>query len=142
MRFSLKQQWLIFIAVNASALLLLFVAFPIYYKYIRPLPMNKCNMLEILHLYCPGCGGTRAFRALCELDIIASFKYNATVPLGAVAFIIYEVVMIKHLIQRTEREFFFRPWMIYSFLIFWLVLFVVRNALLLFGIDVLGNILI
>ena len=136
-----KQQWIIFVAVNGFLLFVL-LFFPIYWKHIMELPFNKCSMLEYLHIYCPACGGTRAFRAILELDILSALKYNPIVPLGAVLFIAYEIGMIKHLILKTHREMFIKPWMIYAVLIFWAAYFIARNILLFYGIDLVGNIIV
>ncbi|MBE6780925.1 MAG: DUF2752 domain-containing protein [Ruminococcaceae bacterium] len=136
-----KQQWIVFAVINGSLLLVLLI-FPFYWKYIMNLPFNKCGLVEYLHLYCPACGGTRAFSSLLKLDILSSFKYNPIVPIGAGMFIAYEVDMIKHLILKTERELIAHPWVIYAALIIWGVYFVLRNVLLFCGIDLVGDIII
>ncbi len=136
-----KQQWVVFAAVN-GVLLFVLLFFPFYWKHLMGQPFNKCNMLEYLHLYCPACGGTRAFRAMLELDVLSALKYNPVVPIGFVGFILYEFGMIKYLIKKADRELFVRPWMIYTFLIFWGVYFIVRNVLLFYGIDLIGDIII
>ncbi len=136
-----KQQWIVFAVINGSLLLVLLI-FPFYWKYIMNLPFNKCGLVEYLHLYCPACGGTRAFSSLLKLDILSSFKYNPIVPIGAAMFIAYEVDMIKHLVLKTERELIAHPWVIYAALIIWGVYFVLRNVLLFCGIDLVGDIII
>lgn len=40
---------------------------------------NHCSFREATGLYCPGCGGTRAFLALLEGDIVKSFIYHPAV---------------------------------------------------------------
>lgn len=135
-----KQQWLIFGIINGVLLFVLLV-FPFYWDYIMELPFNKCSMLEYLHLYCPACGGTRAFHAMLRLDILSALKYNPIVPLGVALFIIYEIGMLKYLILKKERHIFVKPWMIYAILIFWAVYFIIRNILLFYGIDLVGNII-
>ncbi|MBO5322394.1 MAG: DUF2752 domain-containing protein [Clostridia bacterium] len=136
-----KQQWIVFAVINGSLLLVLLI-FPFYWKYIMNLPFNKCGLVEYLHLYCPACGGTRAFGSLLKLDILSAFKYNPIVPIGAGMFIAYEVDMIKHLVLKTERELIAHPWVIYAALIIWGVYFVLRNVLLFCGIDLVGDIII
>lgn len=37
---------------------------------------NSCYMFEHFHIYCPGCGGTRAITALLNLDIITASRNN------------------------------------------------------------------
>lgn len=136
-----KQQWAVFAAIN-GILLFVLLFFPFYWKYIMVLPFNKCTMLENLRLYCPACGGTRAFHAIMDLDILSAFVYNPIVPLGAIGFIAYEIGMVKYLILKRDRELFVKPWVIYAVLIFWGVYFIVRNVLLFYGIDLVGDIIV
>ena len=140
MTFSRKEQWIIFLTVNAI-LLLAVGLFPIYDEYIRLLPTNRCNLVALAHLYCPACGGTRAFKALCELDILRSFVYNPIVPVGAIIGIIYEAVMIKYLIRGGERPLLIKTWMVLTLLGAWLAYCILRNVLLFYGIDLLGDII-
>jgi len=36
----------------------------------------RCSLNEKLGLYCPGCGGTRAWRALIDGNFVDAFLYN------------------------------------------------------------------
>ncbi len=141
MFFSRKEQWLIFCSVNGlliSAVLL----YPLYDKYLAGTPFNRCALLDVFHLYCPACGGTRAFAALINFDIAASLKYNPMVFISACIFIIYEIAMIKHLIKGGDREIFIKPWMVFVFIGVWFAYSIARDVLLFYGIDLLGNVLI
>lgn len=44
-------------------------------------PMPKCAFRAWTGLYCPGCGGTRAARALLSGDLIGALRQNALLPL-------------------------------------------------------------
>ena len=140
MKFSRKEQWLMFSMTNGLAILAI-VLFPLYLKYCHMLPVSSCIMLEVLHIYCPACGVTRAIYSLLHFDILNSIKYNPIVVIGAILFIIYQIAVIKHLIKGKERECFLKPWMAYVFLAFWMIYAIVRNVLLVYGIDILGNVL-
>ncbi len=139
MYFNKKQQWLIFIGINALVLFIL-IFFPFYRAHLAGTPLMACKFYKYTKLYCTGCGGTRAFNALVNFRIIDSFKYNPIVPIGAVAFIIYEVTMIVYLIKGTKRPFFVKPWMVWAFLTFWFTYAIIRDILLICGIDMLANI--
>lgn len=39
----------------------------------------ECRILKYLHIICPGCGMTRAARALVQLDFSAAFSYHPMV---------------------------------------------------------------
>ena len=45
----------------------------------------SCRIHRITGLYCPGCGGTRAFDALMHGHLIRSFCYHPGVCCGAIA---------------------------------------------------------
>jgi len=51
--------------------------------------------------YCPGCGGTRAVKALLRGDVISSFFYHPVVLYGAV---LYSWYMISHTIQYLSKN--------------------------------------
>ena len=36
----------------------------------------ECLFKKIFHISCPGCGLTRSFRSILNLDFINAFKYN------------------------------------------------------------------
>lgn len=136
---SVKKQWIIFLSVNLGILLLLGL-FPLYEKYITPLPSNQCGSVVLFHLYCPGCGGTRAFKSLLSFDILSSLVFNPIVLILALGFLAYEIYMAVFLIKRTSRKIFFNEKIFWAFIIFWAVYFVVRNILLVLGIDIIGDI--
>ncbi|MBQ6824258.1 MAG: DUF2752 domain-containing protein [Clostridia bacterium] len=139
--FSKKEQWRIFIIVNA-AFLLLVLLFPLYKRITEIIPLGECIYLNNAHLYCFGCGGTRALNALLHLDILGAFKYNPIVPMGAMAMVLYEIAMIRGLVRGKPRDTFIKVWMVIVFLGIWFIYVVVRNVLLFYGIDLLGDILI
>lgn len=130
----------LFIAVNGG-IFLLSIVYAILFK-LHP-ELFACRFKEIFHLYCFGCGGSRAVNRLLSFDIVGSFV--AFPPLyfaiGAIAEL--DIRMLAAIIK-DDREILtrYRPT---AFIIFAAVLvihFVLRNALLLgFGIDPLGDII-
>lgn len=91
-------------------------------------------------LYCPTCGLTRASHALLALDIRAALRYNPLIfPLLAVI-AYYEWYAALAAVRRREPLLGGASrWPMTLLLIAFGVFFLVRNALLLFGIDPLGD---
>ena len=114
----------------------------IYLWITEKVPQEQCSFITIFKTYCPGCGGTRAVRALLHFDIIGSFKYHPIVPIAAFSALAYEIASIRCLIKGEPRRSLIRPWMIYTFFGIWLGYSALRMILLYFGIDLLGNVLV
>ena len=136
MYFSKKQQWYVFFIVN-SLLLFALLAFPFYSKYLAATVLTSCKFHITTGLYCMGCGATRSFYALTHFRIVDAFQYNPAIPIGAFLFILYEIAMIVYLIRGKERPLLVKPWMVWTFFGVWLAYTIVRNILLLNGIDIL-----
>lgn len=134
-----KKQWAVFLLVNLGLLLLLLI-FPLYEKLIMPLSFNQCASVPLFHLYCPGCGGTRAFQSLISFDLLSAFRYNPIVPIGAVWFICYEIYMVVCLIKVPSRKIFFSRPLFIAVMVLWCLYFIIRNVLLFFGVDIIGDI--
>ena len=106
-------------------------------KIIRDL-LQHCFLKESLHIYCPGCGGTRAVFALLHLHFLQSLIYN---PLP-IFFLLYGLVFLLCLLfpKKKKKAFLFHLWLGMTLVFAGYVL--LRDILLLcFGIDLLGDIL-
>ena len=44
---------------------------------------EECQLLRIFGIYCPGCGGTRAFRYLLQGKILTSIYWHPAICYGA-----------------------------------------------------------
>lgn len=80
-------------AVLAAAVL-------VYVRWFSHIPLPTCWIYEELHLYCPGCGCTRAFEALLRGDILRSLRYNAAVCYFAAGVTVY---LLTQKVQRLSR---------------------------------------
>lgn len=103
---------------------------------------KECLFPTVLHLYCPGCGGTRAVRYLMKGDVIRSFLAHPIVLYALLLYIqslivsIYTVFIKKDNVLRT----YVYIWQIWLALGIVLSVFIVRNACMVFGrIDFLGD---
>ena len=79
-------------AVIAAAVL-------VYLRWFSHVPIAMCWIFEELHLYCPGCGCTRALTALLQGDILRSLRYNPGVAYFAAAVTVY---LVTQTVQRLS----------------------------------------
>ncbi len=135
MFFTRKQQGYIFFTVNGLFLLTL-LAFPFYRDYLAATTLTSCKFHIVTGLYCMGCGATRAFNALIHFKLLKALQYNPSIPIGAFLFIIYEITIIFYLIKRKPRPVLIKSWMIWTFFGLWLAYTIVRNILLVNGVDI------
>jgi hypothetical protein len=100
----------------------------------------ECPIQHYFHIYCPGCGGTRAAEALFRLHPVQSLYDNPAVVLLITAAVCIRAVNFLEAGGSEHKWYKIRIGINVSFLILWFVFFAVRNILLLyFGIDMLGD---
>ena len=99
--------------------------------------IGDCIFLTVFHLYCPGCGGTRAIRCLLQGHLLQSFWYHPLVLYGAVMYLIF---MGSHTLEFLTKGRIhglrFRAWYLWTALGILVVNLIVKNVLFLgFGIS-------
>ena len=80
--------------------LLLVPLFYIFEKFLTSGGIN-CAVFALLHVYCPGCGGTRSFNHLVHLRIFKSFLCN---PFVTYTYIDYLVFMVNTILVKTTKK--------------------------------------
>ena len=115
------------------------IGFVLLSKYVTDKEGYECSFYSLIHLYCPACGGTRALYALARLDIIASIRYNVTVPCGGFVYAYYNVRGFIAAIKNNTEYFAKQKYTLCIVLAVVLVLnFIIKNTLLLvWGIDIM-----
>lgn len=132
------------IYISATVLILLGMAGCIMMKIFSihitwPYP---CFLKEVVHLYCPGCGGTRAFYALLRFDLPDAVLSNPLVPYMAGIFLYYYIGTTLAVLCKGRR-IFFRPgkWMYLIGILLLVYTAVIRNVMAVFwGIDYLNEV--
>lgn len=115
-----------------------FALYGVIAVYLLPPDYYHCFMHDILHLYCPLCGGTRAFLACLRFDFGLAFTLNPAVMLAAFFFLAFDLRALILILRRRKGALlpsFFLP-----LAVIWFTAYtVLRNALLLFGVDPIGD---
>lgn len=135
----LKRDFLI---VNASAGVALFMmAVFVLLQQMGILPSMPCLFHEIMHMYCPGCGGTRAGMELLRGHILRSLWCNPSLLIGLILVVSYEAGVIITLIKKNGKRYYIaKGWPAYGYVIFVFLFAIFRNVLLLgFQIDMLHD---
>ena len=100
------------------------------------LPYCLCH--DLLHLYCPFCGCTRAGIALLRLDFEESIAANPFVIIFCLAFVAYNCISLVR-IWRGKEPLAIKRWAV-CFGVLLVLYMLVRNILMIFfGIDSLGE---
>lgn len=104
--------------------------------------LTPCILLEVFHIYCPGCGGTRAITALLNLDIITAIRCNPFIVYSAFFFLLYYgKTLLNKMTKGRIKPAKFRFSIMYIGVTIFLVFGIARNVLAIgYGIDYLGNI--
>ena len=109
------------------------LAFPLAMAWVETRVLNGptiCMFRLLTHLDCPGCGLTRAFRAMGRLDVLSAFRYNPLGPAVFFAAVGLWVYMLAWMITRgrirlpawwTTRQNSIITWAFYLFLFVGLV---------------------
>ncbi len=132
--------------IAGSIILVIGIIYFILYKIIgfsvnfSPAP---CAFAHITHLYCPGCGGTRAVKALMDFHWIKSALYNPIVIYGVLMCGYYYIGETITLLKGNKKKYTpFKDWTLWMVLVVILGNFVIRNLLLVFAhVDYIGDLL-
>ena len=103
-------------------------------------PVVTCPLHDLLRLYCPFCGGTRAILSLLRLDLPTAFRSN---PAVLISFPVILFFYVRALIDFIRGEIFSfripRGWL-FALIGLFAAFFLLRNVLLVgFGIDPAGD---
>ena len=107
-----------------------------------PSVFARCPYYTVAHVYCPGCGGSRAFSALLRGEIFRSLICNPAVLAGALLILYYEVRSLLVIVTGNYGRYFGRVKhrLLIGYAIAILTYTALRNILLIcFQIDLMGD---
>lgn len=103
-------------------------------------PVLTCPLHDILHVYCPVCGGSRAVFAILRFDFPTAFRLNPPVLLSFPVLLFYYVKALIAFIRGGPFSYRVPCGWTIALLSLFVVFFVVRNVLLIgFGFDPAGD---
>ena len=132
----------LFFSFNAAILLVCLLYLFVMKIYDTHASEPFCSFQNAFHLYCPGCGGSRALRYLLTLRLPSAFVAYPPIFVGVGIIIYAEILLILGI--KKEDPYYINNFKIQSLTLFPLaaiLFFFIRNALLFAGIDFLGDIL-
>lgn len=135
-----------YILLIIHSAILIFMLLSALYINLYELPLENysihCYFKDSLRLYCPGCGGTRAFLSFFKFNLIDSFMSNPLVIYFFLLFIHFYLKNIYHLLTGKYHAKLFTPFLAHCVVIMFLVVFIGRNLLLTaFHYDYLGDLI-
>lgn len=124
--FFFKAGWIL-----TGLVLAVSIAFHFWHTPLEANP-SGCMFFRVLHLYCPGCGGTRSVMALLNGRPLKSLYYHPVVLYTVILFVLY---MLTNTIERLSKEkwkigMHYHNWFAYVALIIIVVNCIFRNIML------------
>lgn len=115
-----------------------FAAWAIAMRRLFPEGYYDCFLNDVLHLYCPLCGGTRAFLSLLRLDLAAALRYNPGVLLAVLPALALEIRALWLLFAKKEGQLYPR-YARRATAVYLVAYALLRNTALFFGADLLRD---
>lgn len=122
--------WMAGLLLGMFALLVLSIA------YFTPFSLESltfdCWVHKSSGIYCPGCGGTRAFFAILRGDFVRSFFYHPVVPYMGVLYAVFMLRGALHFLSKGRYSFMrFRLGYVYVGIGITILQFLIKNIFLL-----------
>lgn len=124
------DDYIYYSLIIASIILILLVI--IYNAFFSDIPIFSCYIYDNFHIYCPGCGSTRAFISLLNFDIIKSFYYNSAVLYSVIILFLYLFTQTNDRLFKHKKYLMpYSNFYLYTGICILLFNCIIRNVLLL-----------
>lgn len=124
--------------VDMALLALGFFLYALLVRTISPDGLPHCILHDVLHLYCPFCGGTRTFLALLRFDLVTAACTNPAVLLAALVALVLDVRAAVRIANGREGALL-PPWLWRVAVICFFVYALLLNTAMLYGWDLPGD---
>lgn len=132
MKLKSKDDYIFISLLITSILIIIFTLIYNFFLY-RYISVPSCFFFDHFGLYCPGCGCTRAFLALLNLDFDLSLYYNPVVIYCVIILFIYFCTQtVDRLLKHSKFIMPYSNWYGYIGIFIMIIHCVYRNYLLLF----------
>jgi hypothetical protein len=129
-----KRSLYLFLIINISVITVSLIYNFLFEKNI----VGSCSFHDLLGFYCPGCGGSRSLNALLSFNFIKSFVFYPAIQITSLIILYVDVLLFMSFIKNRNFLTLIRKWMFISVCAVIILNFIIRNILLLSGIDLLA----
>ena len=139
-----RRIFFIFLFLNLSVIASTFIFSLIFNpkSVVENGPSYTCIFQKLFNFYCPACGGTRSLGYLFKLDIKNAFISYPPIFVGIFLILYFDILLLISFKKDTLSPLFkFKFFEVLLIPISIILTFLIRNVLLYFGIDFLGDIL-
>ncbi len=136
----MRKAWRSYLIFHGAALgaALLFFLYGIGMQWLFPDGYYHCFLHDVLFLYCPFCGGTRAFLSLLRFNLLDALRLNPAVIIAGIAALILDVRALHLLLTKREGKMLPRRLLPVA-VIYFAAYTWISNSLMLFGVDPVGD---
>ncbi len=117
-----------------------FTGYALLTRFLLPDGFFHCVLHDLLHLYCPFCGGTRAFLALLRLDLSKALRLNGAVLLAVPVCLLLEVRALILLCRKSSKPLV-PPYLGRLAVLYFAVYALALNTAVLYGYDPAGDLI-
>lgn len=139
-----KRIYFVFL-IFLALFLAFFAGYHMFHWQIAYHLLPGCLFHEFFHLYCPGCGGTRAVDALLQGKFLHSLLYNPFILYTALVFVYYYIAAGYTFLVKRDGKIYYKisNWILFFAPVLIIGYFVLRNLLLVyFHIDFLQDLIV
>lgn len=102
--------------------------------------LASCPMHDLLRVYCPTCGATRAVTALLRFDLLTALRCHTALTVIVIGAVTSDICLLISILRKKEKLITPRPVVLWSALGLFLGYFILRDVLLIcFSVDITGD---